>query len=208
LFSPMKSSSVLCRWLYPLIFLASALPALAHHTPEGMEDVDEFADDAFLSAVQHPWTGIDHLLAALAVGLMALAWGRKLGGWSIVSFLASMAAGLCAGRLGLALPLQEQGLAASLLLCGGLILGVKWLSSRGLIAIVTAVGFWHGAAHGGEMSANASAFLVGSGLLIGTASISLVGWATHLLAKPRWISSLAGASVAAAGAWLLVLATR
>ena len=62
-----------------LLLWWAAGQAMAHHQPPGMEDVDEFADEPFTAALTHPFTGADHWLAALAVGLMVWSWGRKTG---------------------------------------------------------------------------------------------------------------------------------
>ena len=50
---------------------------MAHHLPPGMEDVDEFADESLTAVVAHPFTGVHHWFAALAVGLMVWVLSRQ-----------------------------------------------------------------------------------------------------------------------------------
>src|SRR6202035_4975153 len=75
--------------------LALAHPGLPGHT------------HGFADGVLHPLTGLDHVLAMVAVGLLA----AQLGGralWAVpASFVAVMAAAGIAGMNGIALPLTD-----------------------------------------------------------------------------------------------------
>ena len=130
------------RRFTPLFLRLSVLPlwaagqAMAHHLPPGMEDVDEFAGEPFTAALAHPFTGADHWLAALAVGLMVWSWGRKTGFQSSALFLLAMAAGITAGRNGFQLPLMETGLAVSVMLAGCVTAGARFFPA-------TRCSLWH-----------------------------------------------------------------
>src|SRR5262249_61821208 len=80
--------------LAPLALLATCAPALAH---TGLEHAGSFA-----SGFAHPWTGLDHVLALLAVGLWAgLTGGRALWAWPaafVSAMVAGGALGVCRGQ--------------------------------------------------------------------------------------------------------------
>lgn len=197
----------------PRLFAASAMAwliaapsALAHHLPPGMEEVDEFGDETFMTALKHPFTGIDHLLAALAIGLIAYSWGKKVGLQSIGTFVVAMLGGIMAGRSGLTLPLMEQGLAVSVIACGCVLAGAKHLPKFAMLGLAGLVGIWHGCAHGMEMPATVSAPLFTLGLCLASAGIGLLGTLVSSM-LPRFHAvapRLAGGGFAAAGAWLFI----
>jgi len=200
------------RRFTPFVLRLAVLPlwaagqAMAHHLPPGMEDVDEFTDEPFTAALTHPFTGADHWLAALAVGLVVWAWGRKTGFQSISLFILAMAGGIGAGRTGIQLPLMETGLAVSVILLGCVVAGSKWFSSKAVLSLAALTGAWHGIAHGLEMPAAAPTGLYAVGLTLASGALALtVGLLAAQLpasrpALPRW----AGGGLAAAGAWLLL----
>ena len=93
--------------------LLLATPAWAH--------VQQGQAAGFLAGLRHPVSGLDHILAMVAVGL----WGAQLGAPAIwllpVTFPVVMAFGGFLGLLGVALPGVEIGIAAS-----GILLGAWW----------------------------------------------------------------------------------
>ncbi len=187
--------------------LWAAGQAMAHHLPPGMEEADEFADEPFATALSHPFTGVDHWLAALAVGLIVWSWGRKTGLQSGLLFVLAMAGGISAGRSGLRLPLMETGLAVSVILGGCVVAGPRWFSRNAVLALAALTGAWHGMAHGVEIPAAAQGGLYGLGLVISSAGIALMGGGVAcLLPAPGerpLLPRLAGGGLAAAGTWLL-----
>jgi urease accessory protein len=91
-----------------------ASSALAH---TGTEHAASFA-----SGFAHPWTGLDHMLAMVAVGLWAgLNGGRALWAWPL-AFVGVMVAGGAFGIAGLAVPMVEPGILASVIVLGLLVL--------------------------------------------------------------------------------------
>lgn len=100
----------------------------------------------------HPLSGLDHLLALLAVGVWAgRAGGKKL--WSLpASFLVLMATGAVLAIGGIALPGVETAIFASVAILV-LLASVAMRLNAALAATVTG-GFalFHGAAHGMEMA--------------------------------------------------------
>src|SRR5207245_8619650 len=72
----------------------------------------------FITGFLHPWSGADHILAMIAVGI----WGAQLGAPAIwllpVTFPMVMAIGGFLGLIGIRLPGVEIGIALSALLLG------------------------------------------------------------------------------------------
>src|SRR5690348_1216262 len=98
--------------LATLLTVASALvaPALAH-TGIGQTT-------GLVHGFVHPFGGVDHVLAMVAVGLFAgLLGGRSL--WLVpASFAVVMAAGGALGIAGIGIPFVETGIALSLAVLG------------------------------------------------------------------------------------------
>lgn len=192
------------RLLLPLCaaLLLAAAPALAH-TGHG-------AVDGLAAGLGHPLAGLDHVLAMVAVGILA----AQLGGralWSVpAAFLGVMVLGGLLGVIGVAVPFDELGIAGSVLLLGLVIALGRRLSPAAAAALVACFAVFHGHAHGSEMPANASGLLYGLGFALATASLHLVGIGLGLGARrlARTLGPLAvrasGGMIAAAGLYLTV----
>ena len=160
-----------------LLFL---IPSVASaHTQEG-------SIGGFVSGFLHPLTGLDHIVAMVAVGL----WGAYLGApamWLLpVIFPMVMAFGGALGILGVPLPGTEVGIALS-----GVLLGLAvafaakpplWIA--GVIVGVFAI--FHGHAHGTELPNAANAFTYAVGFVIATGLLHLSGIALGLLTRWPW----------------------
>jgi len=196
------------RFLMPLLLVLFALvmlPATAlahpgHYHPE--QDEDEFATESFVEAATHPFTGLDHLVTALAIGWLAVSLGRQRGGLLSIIFLSTLLTGWMLGRSGHLLPLIEPGLAVSVLLAG-ILLALREPASPWLMTCLVAfMGFWNGNAHGNEIPALSA----GAGLFAGTCAIVLIGWVVASLFA-RWTRvsfRLAGACTIVTGLVLCV----
>jgi urease accessory protein len=156
----------------------------------------------------HPFGGLDHLLAMVAVGL----WAAQLGGralWAVpAAFIAAMAAGGIAGALGAPLPHVELGIAGSLIVLGALVLTAARLPVALSAALVGLVALFHGHVHGAEMPEAASALAYGLGFVGATALLHAAGVGAGLLARSgagAALVRLGGAGVAAAGLVLLAV---
>lgn len=153
----------------------------------------------------HPFLGVDHLLAMVAVGLLAVQQqGRAV--WALpLTFVLGMAGGTALGLWGLGGAPVELGVAGSVVLLGGLVAWGKRLplgSATGLVAVLAA---FHGHAHGLEMPAEASALAYGLGVLIGTALLHAAGVAAARgLSGRAWALRGVGSAFAAAGVVLMV----
>jgi urease accessory protein len=161
------------------------------------------------SGVFHPLTGIDHMLAMMAVG----AWSAQLGRralWAVpAAFLLAMAAGgavaLCGG---VPLGSVEWAIAGSVLALG-LAIALRARFALPLAASATMLfGFAHGYSHGIEMPSALSPARYVVGFLATTAALHVAGAVVALLAMDRQggprALRLVGAAVAGAGLFLVL----
>jgi urease accessory protein len=164
----------------------------------------------FVSGLAHPLLGVDHLLAMLTVGLWAgFTGGRAVWLWP-AAFVGMMAVAALMGMGGLALPLVEPGILASVVVLGGL-LGLAFRMPLGAGALLVAFfAFFHGHAHGTEAPAATSGLLYVAGFALATAAlhvmgIALAGWMEKEPARALTLRRSAASLVVASGI-LLALA--
>jgi urease accessory protein len=142
------------------------------------------ADGGFGAGIAHPFSGLDHLVAMVGVGLLAgFAGGRAT--WLLpVAFLTLAAAGAGARVLGLhGGGWLEPAIATS---AAGLVLLL--IAARrtplALLAVASGVcGFVHGLAHGLEAPDGAAALTYVAGVLLATAALHGAGLAAAVLIK-------------------------
>ena len=181
----------------------AALPALAFaHAGEVPHDHGASAGlaDGFL----HPFTGLDHLAAMLAVGLWSALTqtGRRMLA-APFAFAGLLLIGALIGASSLAgnLPGVEPLVAASVLVLG-LIAALRWhLSAFASAALVGAFAVFHGLAHGAELGGGAALI----GMVAATALLHAGGLALGLKLRaltPVWSRS-AGGAIALLGLGLL-----
>ena len=154
--------------------MLAAGPALAH-TGEGL--------GGLASGLLHPISGLDHVVAMVAVGL----WGGILGApaiWMLpVVFPLAMAVAGAFGAAGVPLPGVEAGIALS-----GIVLGLMvvfaarpplWIAA----ALVGVFAVFHGHAHGTELPEAANPLVYAVGFVVATGLLHLAGIAIGQLAK-------------------------
>jgi len=179
-----------------LLGLGLALPRVALAHVQGGETV------GFLSGLEHPVRGLDHVLAMVAVGL----WGAQLGApavWALpVAFPLVMAFGGMLALLGVRLPGVEYGIAASAILLGAAVL----FEARPPLGVAAAlVGFFaifHGHAHGAELPPGEGALLYSLGFVVATGALHALGIALGSVHRWSWGRALlrvGGAGIAAGG---------
>lgn len=169
-------------------FSLLALPALAH--PGHGEAA------GFLTGLVHPFTGIDHLLAMLGVGIWGGQQRRSLA--QPVTFLGMMLLGALAGMAGLGVPGLEMGIAATVALTGmaiALALSLPAWLGMGLVGLFALA---HGNAHGQELPAASAAF----GFMLASSLLLMVGrFAGQVMAER--VLRVTGAAMTAAGLVLM-----
>jgi urease accessory protein len=181
----------------PILTVALALlPGLAlAHTGAG-------ATAGFVAGVLHTISGLDHILAMVAVGLLAAHLGGQARWLVPASFLTAMAAGGLVGALGLGLPFVEPGIALSVLALGLVVALRARLPLLPAIAVVGLFAVFHGHAHGAGMPAAASALTYGAGFALTTAALHGLGLALGR-AGPARLAQATGGAMALAGVGLL-----
>ena len=176
-----------------------ALPALAHTGALG-----DHVHTGFMAGLLHPFTGIDHLAAMLAVGVWSALAVRPV--WvAPLAFVALLGAGALGGLAGVAVPGMEPMIAASLLVTGLLIATRAQWPVRAAALVAGLFAFFHGAAHGMELSGVGVAQAL-AGMLIGSAALHLtgIGLGRWVFDQRRWLSAMAGGAVALLGSALLL----
>jgi len=159
--------------------------------------------DGLLAGLLHPFSGLDHLAAMLAVGLWSAVALRRV--WAApLAFAGMLAVGALAGFAGVVPPAVEPMIAASLLVLGLLVATRRELPPAAAAALVSVFALFHGAAHGTEL-AGAQASLSLIGMLLSTAALHLTGVliGQRWLAQRRWAQGAAGTAVALLGGLLL-----
>jgi urease accessory protein len=166
----------------------------------------------FMHGFVHPIGGLDHILAMVAVGILA----SQLGGralWLLPSvFVGVMGLGWVAGAADLHLPFVETGIAASIVVLGAAIA----FNVKAPVAIAAAIAglfaVFHGFAHGAEMPLSGSPAQYAAGFLAATALLHLVGLGLGLAlgrigaGSGRTLYRVTGCAVAIAGAAILTQA--
>lgn len=155
---------------------------MAHPAAFHAINVQQAAQAGFL----HPFTGLDHLLVMVAVGL----WAVQLGGralWLLpVCFVGSMMLGGAVGLCGIHQPLVEHGILASIVLLG-VALGMAWRPPVAIAAsCVGLAGLCHGYAHGSEMPSGALPVMFFAGMVAATSILHACGIGGGLLMR-NWI---------------------
>lgn len=158
----------------------------------------------------HPLTGLDHILAMVAVGVFATQLaGRAL--WVVpAAFVLAMVAGGALGYSGTPLPMVEQGIALSVVVMGlAVAFGVK-LPVIPAMALVAAFAVFHGHAHGAEGAGAGSFPGYAAGFVVATALLHAAGVVLGLTLDrlggglARGSRRFVGAAGALAGATILL----
>ena len=129
----------------------------------------------FVPGFEHPFTGLDHLLAMVAVGL----WGAFLGPPLLqtlpVVFPGMMVGGAILGMFGVPLPPVEAGIAISVLVLGACI-ALRFEAPVWLAAVIVAFfGMFHGYAHGKELPCAANPIGYSLGFVLATGLLHVTG---------------------------------
>ena len=173
-------------------FCVAALPVVAqahagHHHAGG-----------FASGLAHPISGLDHILAMVAVGIWAAQLGKRALWVLPLTFPLVMLVGGLLGFAGLALP--------GVLILGVLVVARKQAPLGVAAVLVAAFALLHGHAHGTELAAGQSALTYALGFVASTALLHAVGLGLGLL--PRALKQVplerfAGAAVLMGGVYCL-----
>jgi urease accessory protein len=192
------------HWQFRVLPTAAAALALA--PAAAWAHADGHPGGGFMAGLLHPISGLDHVVAMVAVGL----WGAVLGPpalWVLpVAFPMVMAFGGLLGLMGVPIPGVEIGIAVSGLVMGLMVLfelkPPLWLAAL----IVASFAVFHGHAHGAELPDGSNALPYSLAFVIATGLLHLLG---ILLGETRrWPGGRrfvqgAGGVVALVGLWFL-----
>jgi urease accessory protein len=160
----------------------------------------------FVSGFEHPISGLDHIIAMVAVGL----WGAQLGAPAIwllpVTFPMVMAFGGFLGLIGVPLPGSEIAIALSGVCLGAAVLTELrpplWIAA----VLVGIFGLFHGYAHGAELPPGQNALLYSIGFILATGLLHATGITIGLIHRwpwGQWALRGAGAVVMCGGMFFL-----
>lgn len=177
--------------LIALCLFAGTASAHPGHTPTG-----------FAGGLAHPFLGLDHLLAMVAIGL----WAAQQGGralWAVpASFVGAMVLGGTLAVSGWTLPHVETGIALSVLILGLLIATQRNVQTSIGMTLAGVFALFHGYAHGLEIPQATSPVLYVAGFIMATVCLHGVGIAGSLFG--RRAMQAAGIGIAASGLALVM----
>lgn len=180
-----------------LIFCALSVSAAEAHTGVG-------STAGFGNGFGHPFSGLDHILAMVAVGLIA----SRIGGralWMVPGvFVAMMDAGAALGAGVVELPLIELGIAMSVIVLGVLVALQASPPTAVAIGLAGFFAIFHGHAHGAEMPVDASGFSYALGFMLATAILHAAGVTCGL--GVRWLAIDSSRRVVQLGGGVMALA--
>lgn len=198
----MKNASLRTILALATIFALMPLAPAFAHTGTG-------TSAGLLSGFMHPITGVDHLVAMVAVGL----WGAQLGNPAIwvlpIAFPLVMAIGGLFGVSGIDLPFTEIMIAISGIALG-LMVAVNIRPPLWVAALLVSVfAVFHGFAHGRELPEAADPLAFGVGFVVATGLLHLCGILIGVLT--RWPAGVqlvraSGAAIGAIGGYFLLSA--
>lgn len=188
-------SDRLVRAAFGFVLLMTGASAFAHVGQAGHAD-------SLMAGVAHPFLGLDHVLAMVAVGLWALFLGGRAV-WAVpAAFVAAMAGGFALAASGIALPHVESGIAASVLVLGLLVATHARLRLAASLSLVAVFAVFHGHAHGSPLAWPGLMF--GAGLAAATVVLHAIGLGLgHVLAGRLTLARTLGSAMAAVGLVLL-----
>ncbi len=192
----MKATKTLAFTFFAVVGLLFAPAAFAHTF--GAHGA------GFVDGLVHPFFGLDHLLAMVAVGL----WAAQLGGsnlWRVpVAFVTAMTVGAIVANPAFDATWLETAIAGSVMALGLMVAFRLRLPSLLAVAAVSCFALFHGFAHGLEMPQTASPLGYGLGFLLATASLHLLGLCLGLsMARGRVVLRISGVAIAALGLLLI-----
>ena len=165
---------------FAIFFIFAPAAALAHPGHDGA--------GGLVNGFFHPVTGIDHVLAMIAVGVLAAQYGGRALWLVPMSFLVAMAAAGAVGMAGIPVQIVEAGIGLSVVVLGLMI--AFQIKPPTLVAMMV-VGFFalvHGYAHGSEMPNGPAGLSFAAGFLFSTALLLSAGVGLGLLLQRRTLS--------------------
>src|SRR5262249_32318788 len=194
-FSRLFSSLRLAQCAFVIVALAATNSAAFAHP--GLHVA------GFNDGLAHPFSGIDHMLAMVAVGLWASQLGRPATWVLPLAFPAVMAIGAVVGWSAVALPGMELGVTLSVIVLGVAVAFGFRPSLTVSAALIAVFAFFHGYTHGVELPQSASALTYGIGFIAATLTLHAIGLTLGAVGRGA-LPRVAGSAVAAMGVVLFL----
>ena len=167
------------------LFALSMMPGVAGAHPGHGEMVE-----GLLAGTLHPLSGLDHVLAMVAVGI----WAAQLGARAVlvlpVTFPLVMVLGGMLGAFGSPLPAVEVAIAISVIALGVLVAFSIRFSLAAAGTLVAIFALCHGYAHGVELPMTINAIAYSVGFVVATAALHILGIALAA-GRRRFVGSAA-----------------
>jgi urease accessory protein len=180
---------------FVVLLVFAPVVALAH---TGHDDASGLAH-----GFVHPMSGIDHVLAMVAVGLLAAQYGGRALWLVPLSFVVAMAIAGVVGMAGIFVPVAEVGIGVSVVVLG---LAIAFQLRPPTLVAMAVVGFFalfHGYAHGTELPDGITGLSFALGVLLATALLHGAGVGLGLLmqrqASSRRLIQAGGGAMALVG---------
>jgi urease accessory protein len=192
--------AAICAGVLLSVFATGAVAHSGH--------IGHLHESLFTAGFMHPLTGLDHLLAMIAVGLWsALSHGSlRQAVLAPAVFLIMLFVGAMLGILGLQVPVVEPMIMASLLILGLLVASRRVVNDAIGFAVVGLFAVFHGLAHGMELPAGDGVIAFVAGFMLATLVLHMIGLFAGFQLKrcSAWFSRVLGAGVAAYGLLLVI----
>lgn len=134
---------------------------------------------SLMNGLAHPFLGIDHILAMIAVGMIATQIMPQKLLWNLpLTFITAMIIGGILAMTGFEAPFIEIGITLSLIVFGGMILTSERQRFKQLnwaIPGIALFGLFHGHAHGTELPFTTNPMIYAIGFTLTTATLHMLG---------------------------------
>ena len=148
--------------------IGMVLPAVAHAHPGHV-------NGGLVGGFTHPFSGLDHILVMMLVGLVAARSGGRTRVLLPATFVIVMVFGSLSSIMGANVSVIELGIAASLIALGICSTFDVRVPAALAVTATALFAFFHGQAHGAELPAEAAKLPYVTGFVIATATLHLAG---------------------------------
>ena len=121
----------------------------------------ESIPNGWLHGFMHPLTGLDHLFALIAIGILASRHTKTAPLILPSVFIGAMIVGFYLASIGVSMDIAEQVIAISVLSLGAWLISGKQLNKGLLLSLSAIFAIAHGYAHGTEVIGNTAHYLAG-----------------------------------------------
>jgi len=175
-----------------LVLPALLMPAIVIAHPFHVGDV------GLTSGFLHPFSGVDHLLAMLAVGMLAMSNGWRTAWRWPATFLLMAGVGFWVGSFVGHLASVEWMITVSLVMLGGMLVSGQ-RGSLIWLPLIALFGWVHGLAHGVELSLDGGSFDGFAGFMLATACLHATGMGLAMLLREPARLRLCGMAITVIG---------